>query len=76
MSVPLNVVHIPDEQHVRMIWERDAVLVRPDDHVAWRASITGDAESLDPEKILTIFTGNVEVSPAAKEAAKAAVNSL
>ena len=35
--VPMKVVHLPDEHHVRKILERDAVLLRPDDHVAWRS---------------------------------------
>ena len=38
LGVPIKAVHLPDESHVRKIWERDAVLVRPDDHVAWRCS--------------------------------------
>jgi len=33
--VPLTVVDIRDA-HVRSIYERDFVLVRPDQHVAWR----------------------------------------
>lgn len=37
LDVPLRAVHLPDETHVRDVWERDAVLVRPDDHVAWRS---------------------------------------
>ena len=37
MHVPLTTVHLPGEPHVRQIWERDAVLVRPDDFSAWRS---------------------------------------
>ncbi|KAI1498337.1 FAD binding domain-containing protein [Biscogniauxia marginata] len=74
--IPLKMVRLPDEEHVRKIWERDAVLVRPDDHVAWRASVTGDVDNVHPEKILDVVTGNVEVSAAAREAIKAAVDSL
>ncbi|KAK5064728.1 hypothetical protein LTR84_000562 [Exophiala bonariae] len=55
-KIPLEFVHLPDESHVRKIWEREAVLVRPDDHVAWRAP-TGDGLDIDPEKILLIVTG-------------------
>ena len=36
LNVPLKRVHLPHEPHVRKIWERDVVLVRPDGHVAWR----------------------------------------
>lgn len=37
VNVPLTLVHLPAESHARQIWERDAVLVRPDGYVAWRA---------------------------------------
>ncbi|KAL6815145.1 FAD binding domain-containing protein [Trichoderma sp. SZMC 28015] len=38
MQIPLKKLHLPDETHCRMIWERDVVLVRPDLFVAWRSS--------------------------------------
>lgn len=57
LDVPLKVVHLPDEQHVRNIWERDAVLIRPDDHVCWRAHADGDARSLDVEAVLVVVLG-------------------
>ncbi|KAJ4854147.1 FAD binding domain-containing protein [Trichoderma breve] len=38
LQIPLKKVHLPDETHCRMIWERDVVLVRPDLFVAWRSS--------------------------------------
>jgi hypothetical protein len=34
-GVPLTVVRIRDP-HVRHVYERDLVMVRPDQHVAWR----------------------------------------
>ena len=37
LAIPLKTICLPEECHVREIWERDAILVRPDDHVAWRA---------------------------------------
>lgn len=37
VNVPLALVHLPHETHARKIWERDAVLVRPDGYVAWRS---------------------------------------
>ncbi len=62
LGIPLKTIHLPDESHVRKIWERDAVLVRPDDHVAWR---TSDAsEKLDVKKILSIVVGKGEVTSA------------
>lgn len=38
MNIPLEVVHVVNEPHVRKLWERDLVLIRPDGHVAWRCS--------------------------------------
>jgi FAD-dependent monooxygenase len=32
-NTPIKIVHLPSEPHVRKVWERDAVLIRPDDHV-------------------------------------------
>lgn len=55
--VPLKVVHLPNEAHVRNIWERDAVLVRPDDHVAWRVQPGARAEQSLAEDVLATVTG-------------------
>lgn len=59
LHVPLTVVHLPNEPHVASIWERKAVLVRPDDHIAWRSS---DAESDEPDfdHILLIASGRLD----------------
>ncbi len=46
-GVPLDVLRI-DEAHGREICERDLVLVRPDQHVAWR----GDAPAADPLAVI------------------------
>lgn len=43
VNVPLALVHLPQETHARKIWERDAVLVRPDGYVAWRSKADTDA---------------------------------
>ncbi|KIW81594.1 hypothetical protein Z517_04620 [Fonsecaea pedrosoi CBS 271.37] len=40
-NIPVRMIHLPHEKHVRRLWERDAVLVRPDDMVAWRANVDG-----------------------------------
>jgi hypothetical protein len=65
LKVPLQKVHLPQEKHAQEIWERTAVLVRPDDHVAWRASLsdkTPVAEAIDILKIAVGQTPNKEVS--------------
>lgn len=57
LGMPLKVIHLPDEKHVRQIWERDAVLIRPDDHVSWRAPASNTTSDLDVENILLIALG-------------------
>lgn len=57
-AVPLAAVRLPNEPHVRKIWERDAVLVRPDDHVAWRSPEGNKVPTkLQAEEVLSIATG-------------------
>lgn len=66
-GVPLKIVHLgPSEPHVQEVWERDAVLVRPDDHVAWRAQKTDSASAALAEKVLSIATGQ-ELSSSFKQ---------
>jgi hypothetical protein len=55
-KIPCKFIHLPDEFHAHKVWERDAVLVRPDDHVAWRSSLGGGLD-FDAEKVLLIATG-------------------
>ncbi|KAK5998384.1 FAD-dependent monooxygenase apdD [Cladobotryum mycophilum] len=57
LDIPIQKVHLPKEQHVAKIWERQAVLVRPDDHVAWRSPVDGDALVGDIERIFKIAVG-------------------
>lgn len=38
LKIPLKKLHLPNEPHVRNIWERDVVLIRPDAFVAWRSA--------------------------------------
>lgn len=63
LKIPLGAIHLPGEQRAQAIWERDAVLVRPDDHVAWRSKLDStkkDTEVLDVENILLIAVGQRE----------------
>ena len=46
LGIPLEPIHLPEEDHCRRIWECDAVLVRPDGFVAWRGSAGGGQVSL------------------------------
>ncbi|MEU6260976.1 FAD-dependent monooxygenase [Streptomyces sp. NPDC047043] len=51
-GVPLEVVDVRDP-HARTLYERDLVLVRPDQHVAWR----GDTAPTDPLRIVDRIRG-------------------
>lgn len=55
-NFPLKPVHVQDEDHVRAIWERDIVLVRPDGHVAWRSNTAPSSDS-EIEDILDVVLG-------------------
>jgi hypothetical protein len=77
LKIPLKAVHLLDEQHARTIWERDAVLIRPDDHVAWRSKLDStekDVEVLDVEDALLVAVGQREykhATPAAEVSGEA-----
>ncbi|GAA3059660.1 FAD-dependent monooxygenase [Actinokineospora globicatena] len=55
LGVPLEVVEVPDP-HVRDAYCRDLVLIRPDQHVAWR----GNREPADPHAVLARAVGHGE----------------
>ncbi|KAL6234084.1 hypothetical protein BDW75DRAFT_231465 [Aspergillus navahoensis] len=65
LNIPLKTVHLPQEAHLHNIWERDAVLVRPDDHVAWRLSNQGKA--VDAKEVLQIALGHKRQGSVARE---------
>ena len=56
LAIPLKVVCLPNEAHAQDVWGRSAFLIRPDDHVAWRAPSDPQAE-VDVEDILLIVVG-------------------
>lgn len=61
LKLPIKIVHLPNEDHVRHVWERDAVLVRPDDHIAWRALETGKVlSSSEVKEVLMVVLGRRE----------------
>lgn len=56
LNIPLKAVNLPHESHAHQIWGRDAFIIRPDDHVAWRAS--ADCEVVpDVENVLLVSVG-------------------
>lgn len=52
-GVPVTTLDVPD-MTARDLYERDIVVVRPDQHVAWR----GNADPPDSDEIVTTMTGN------------------
>ena len=65
LNIPLKTVLLSDEEQARKIWERDAVLVRPDDHVAWRAKGAAGkmVDASEVEAILMKAVGRAARSP-------------
>jgi len=72
LGLPLERRHLPNEDHVRKVWERDVVLVRPDGFVSWRSP---EAASSIPDEevksILNVATGKL-AAPATNEHFKVA----
>lgn len=63
LDVPLKVVALPNETHARRIWGRDAFLIRPDDHVAWRAEGgRGEITAEDVENVLLVAVGKKDMA--------------
>lgn len=55
LLVPVKVVSLAQEPLAKKLYERKLVLIRPDQHVAWRAESVNSAE--EAEKVLKIVTG-------------------
>ena len=58
LNIPITRVHLPSEIHVRDVWGRRAVLIRPDDHVAWRAPLNPIA-LIDVTRVLKVACGQL-----------------
>ena len=60
LNIPLKQVSLPSEPHVRKIWERDLVLIRPDGFVAWRSRLGNpNLDDATIENVLLIALGQV-----------------
>lgn len=57
LEVPLAILHLPEEEHAQRIWERDTVLVRPDQHVSWRGNSSQPPSLSEIEYILLVSSG-------------------
>lgn len=62
IGVPLKHVQLTDETRAQELWEKPFVLLRPDQHVAWRADKAPGKE--DALKIMQTITGNIETPKA------------
>lgn len=72
-DMPLKHVHLVGEDHVSSIWGLKMVLVRPDDHVAWRGE---SIESLDVAlSVVLRVTGHLATRDEAREAPREAFSS-
>ena len=58
LSIPLKILLLPQETLARRLYERNLVLIRPDQHVAWRADKLEFEE--EAEDILRTVTGRAE----------------
>jgi len=59
-NLPVKLVDLSGEKLARRLYEKKLVLVRPDQHVAWRADSLGSVE--EAEQILKTVTGRSETS--------------
>jgi hypothetical protein len=57
LSIPIKHIDLRAEHHAHSIWERDIVLVRPDEHVAWRANSIGSTDEAQHVMRLVIGLG-------------------
>ncbi|KAH7091351.1 FAD-binding domain-containing protein [Paraphoma chrysanthemicola] len=55
LSMPIKHIDLRHEKQARKLWERDLVLVRPDEHVAWRSDSVSDLD--DAIRVLEIAIG-------------------
>jgi FAD-dependent monooxygenase len=58
LAVPLHVVDLSNERLAKKLYERNLVLIRPDQHVAWRADSVKVPEEI--ERMLNIVTGRCD----------------
>jgi hypothetical protein len=59
LSVPIKVLSLPQEPLARKLYEKNLVLIRPDQHVAWRADMLELAE--EAEHIYRVVTARTEL---------------
>ncbi|UPL03207.1 hypothetical protein LCI18_014141 [Fusarium solani-melongenae] len=65
LDIPFKVVNIIDEPKAASLYERKLVLIRPDQHVAWRANKTDSFEAAD--RVLRTVTSRIKDDGVRKE---------
>jgi FAD-dependent monooxygenase len=55
LFVPLSIVDLSSEKLAKDLYEKRLILIRPDEHVAWRGDQISDA--VQAEGILNVVTG-------------------
>lgn len=56
-GLPMEVVDLPNEALAKRLYERDLVLIRPDQHVCWRGNSIGSAE--EAVRVVEIVSGKL-----------------
>lgn len=65
LRIPLELVNLAREKLAAKLYEKPLVLIRPDQHVAWRGE---QVRSIDEaQKILEVVTGRAETEPKGEE---------
>jgi FAD-dependent monooxygenase len=60
LALSIKILSLSQEPLARALYERDLVLIRPDQHVAWRSNALGS--EAEAERILQVVTGHVDVA--------------
>ncbi|KAK3678477.1 hypothetical protein LTR78_001774 [Recurvomyces mirabilis] len=58
LSIPLKIVSLSHEALAKRLYERNLVLLRPDQHVAWRANSLGTED--EAQSVWNVVTGQTE----------------
>ncbi|KAM0414667.1 hypothetical protein ACHAPT_013493 [Fusarium lateritium] len=61
LSVPVTQVNLAQEKLAKELYQRKLVLIRPDQHVAWRSDVLDSAATA--EQVLRTVTGRIDSQP-------------
>jgi FAD-dependent monooxygenase len=69
-GLPLIRLHLPKETAVRRVWERDIVIVRPDQFVAWRSIPNSSYDNAQLSAVLAQAFGRASSGPSSEAFAR------